>query len=696
MKTKPRQSKPSVPSAASEELSPKTTRPSADERREKLPTDEGKRKGAHKFDAFPDRVDIRDWFYQPRLTPLPDQIVNCDSVPFILDQGQEGACTGFALGAVINYLLAARNLRRQVSPRMIYDMARRYDEWPGEAYEGSSARGAMKGWVAHGVCAAQSWPADLHGAEHLSYEIAEEAAGTPGGAYYRVMHRNVRDMHSALNEVGILYVTLMVHDGWFEPGGEPLDVTYVESGNLRARSLPVIQRKGRATSGHAIAIVGYTQTGFIIQNSWGPTWGAEGFALLPYEDYMLHATDVWVAQLGVPIKLNTWELSDSSATAGMARATRVVPLNEIRPYVIDIGNNGQLSRSGHYWTTEADLDRLFMDIIPADTANWKKRRVMVYLHGGLNDEEAVARRIVAFRDVLLANEIYPLHIMWETGVKESINGMIRDLFTDADDRAGSWFSKLRDGLIEAKDRSFELTTAALGSALWNEMKENANLASKHPDGIGGMQLFSKSVKNAMKNLDPVAKKQWEVHVVGHSAGSIFAAHALPRILELGVTFASLQFLAPAITIELFESLMLPLIKRGDCPQPTLYLLSDEGELDDDVGPYGKSLLYLVSNAFEAKRGTPLLGMERFVRKDPVRKLNEASPAVDTMVRNKVNGCPGLVIAGKDEGPASCSRSESHGGFDNDPNTLNSVMRRILGLKDDQPLAREFQVRDLQY
>jgi len=39
---------------------------------------------------------------------------------------------------------------------------------------------------------------------------------------------------------------------------------------------------------------------------------------------------------------------------------------------------------------------------------------MLYIHGGLNGEEDVAKRIIAFRDVCLANEIYPLHIMWES------------------------------------------------------------------------------------------------------------------------------------------------------------------------------------------------------------------------------------------------------------------------------------------
>ncbi len=55
------------------------------------------------LDAFPDRIDIRDWMYQPTLSGLPDTLVNCSAVPVILDQGSEGACTGFALSAVINY-----------------------------------------------------------------------------------------------------------------------------------------------------------------------------------------------------------------------------------------------------------------------------------------------------------------------------------------------------------------------------------------------------------------------------------------------------------------------------------------------------------------------------------------------------------------------------------------------------------------
>jgi len=79
----------------------------------------------------------------------------------------------------------------------------------------------MKGWVAHGVCTDAIWPINLLGKQHFDAPRAAEARQTPGGAFYRVMHREVRDMHAALAEVGILYASLMVHAGWMIRRGSP-------------------------------------------------------------------------------------------------------------------------------------------------------------------------------------------------------------------------------------------------------------------------------------------------------------------------------------------------------------------------------------------------------------------------------------------------------------------------------------------
>jgi hypothetical protein len=160
----------------------------------------------------------------------------------------------------------------------------------------------------------------------------------------------------------------------------------------------------------------------------------------------------------------------------------VIPLSQIRPYVVDVVNNGLLSDRGDYWATEEDVERLFKEVIPQRTATWQRRRVMLFLHGGLNDERATAKRVLAMRDVLLANEIYPLHLMWESGAMETIRGLIEDVFKP-DERAGvaEWLRRTRKALIDAKDWSLELTAAGPGGALWRAMKENARLSSERKD-----------------------------------------------------------------------------------------------------------------------------------------------------------------------------------------------------------------------
>ena len=196
---------------------------------------------------------------------------------------REGACTGFGLAAVINYLFFHQAKVREaagqkageimrVSPWMLYSLARRYDEWPGEDYEGSSCRGAMKGWFHHGVCREGLWPVP-HGTsprqvatqdtrEEISAETAVEpwqtdAAERPLGVYYRISVDSISDMQSAIAEVGAIYISADVHAGW----------SAVRRVN-RCRRLPGRPKRGD-TGGHALALVGYDETGFIVQNSWG-------------------------------------------------------------------------------------------------------------------------------------------------------------------------------------------------------------------------------------------------------------------------------------------------------------------------------------------------------------------------------------------------------------------------------------------
>ena len=44
------------------------------------------------------------------------------------------------------------------------------------------------------------------------------------------------------------------------------------------------KNRGEFLGGHAIAIVGWNNEGFIIRNSWGTSYGDKGYAVIPYEE----------------------------------------------------------------------------------------------------------------------------------------------------------------------------------------------------------------------------------------------------------------------------------------------------------------------------------------------------------------------------------------------------------------------------
>src|SRR5687768_2787907 len=61
-----------------------------------------------------------------------------------LDQGVEGACTGFGTAKALLQTPRRRTDVNDAFARAIYNQAKIEDEWAGENYDGSSVLGAMK------------------------------------------------------------------------------------------------------------------------------------------------------------------------------------------------------------------------------------------------------------------------------------------------------------------------------------------------------------------------------------------------------------------------------------------------------------------------------------------------------------------------------------------------------------------------
>lgn len=683
------------------------------------------------LDARPDRVDYRDLRYRARLVSLPAVYPDPAAIArhfqgyaksLILDQGQNGSCTGFGLAATINYLLWSRaiglgpasaggakgggaaakrgatRLPSRVSPAMLYQLARVYDEWAGEDYEGSSCRGAMKGWHRHGVCTEKLWPYAIDKKGTIVVDPSPgwqvDAALRPLGAYYRIDKDSIVDLQSAICEVGAIYVSAEVSDSWLLGP---------------SKTLPVIRGRKGETGGHAFAIVGYTADGFIVQNSWGRSWGYHGFAVMTYEEWVQAGSDAWVATLGAPVAITkgdaaakdrtrrslgvrdtadgkaTWFWSSEKTTKpDRYRNPEVEPWSEGRAYEhsIVLGNDGEaLNRFVDQASGESAVEQCGYTLPKAWLKSNGRKKLAIYAHGGLNAEADSLKRIRVLAPYFAANGIYPLFLTWKTGALESITSMLADALKELwpfGEKAQGLGDAIRNRLAEARDRTFEVAARAAGiKAIWSEMKENA---AGSVVGGGGIELLAKHLARLSGEV-----QGFELHLIGHSAGSILLGHLLDELGTLGgVQVASCTLYAPACTVAFANERYGRAFDRGVLPakQLEVHLLDDERERADSVGPYGKSLLYLVSRALETVHKTPLLGLADAWDPDMNSSDLWSADALGDVRGWQARAGKGIALHayGKKHtvhdgvGPIPLA----HGSFDNDCAIVTKTLERIAG------------------
>ena len=611
--------------------------------------------------ARPDPPDSRDRPFRPSVGRAPAPTLFPPLGLPVKNQGDTMACTGFGLSLVVEHLLrsARRETRPAISPFMLYSMARRYDEFPGSVQDkGSSLRGALKGWFKHGVCREDFFPGlEMPPASNkLSEDWWFDAVKRPLGAYYRIDTRSITDMHAALNEVGIIYASAGCHTGWDE--GNNLPVMKRRPTSFKGVWEIPVQGGEADHPGHAFAIVGYNERGFLIQNSWGPEWGSHGYAIFGYDDWLRNAMDCWVAQLGVVTRDHTAiSKSISLRTDAQGRvalaASEVLRNREISPFIINMANNGALSNSGVFRTQPDDV-RALVDVHLAQARKtWGLEDevvdVCIYAHGGLVGETKAADIAAQWIPMLYEKKIFPIFLMWETDFFSTLLHRLEDAVKDIPRTTGfslkNWWNQRLESLL-----------ARPGTMLWGEMKQNADAMSAYKPDVpddeqaGGVLLY-RHFKHG------VANKKIRMHFVGHSAGSIVAAFMIDRLAQEGMKFESVSFMAPAVKVSTFDERLRPHLQSGVIKRYQQFHLTDHAEQDDgSCGPYRRSLLYLVSESFEGGDTTPILGMQKFF--DAYAKK---------LAHTTVHVAPGPVSA-----------STTHPAFDNDPGTRAQVVKFILG------------------
>src|SRR5262249_31668999 len=204
------------------------------------------------------------------------------------------------------------------------------------------------------------------------------------------------------------------------------------------------------------------------------------------------------------------------------------------------------------------------------------------------------------------------------------------------------------------NRRLERLLAPAGSVIWGEMKQNADCITGVAES-GGRVLYESAMKSPWFTKTPA-----RLHLIGHSAGSIVHCYVVDRLAALGWKFDSVSFMAAAATVDLFEKTLLRRLQDKTVREFRSFLLTDAAEEQDatcrPILGYERSLLYLLAQSFEGGTSTPNLRMQKYFT---------AQVASRGLASVKLWTSPGPVTA-----------STTHGGFDDDRLTMESVIKLI--------------------
>lgn len=214
----------------------------------------------------------------------------------------------------------------------------------------------------------------------------------------------------------------------------------------------------------------------------------------------------------------------------------------------------------------------------------------------------------------------------------------------------------------------EIKGDLIGGLLWKHMKKDTQDSFNGAGATqGGVALLEEIARIWQAGHKP------RIILVGHSAGSIYicnllkkAAETLPKDIHFEVVF-----LAPGCSFELLDQTLKEAGDRIDAFRS--FGMQDDLEMQDAILPpfYLFSLLYCVSGLLEDKVDLPLVGMQRYHSAaspfDPGQ-----SPEIKRVLDRLAAFPHPWVWSDSKAGPGLNTLSHSHGAFDNEKKTLESL------------------------
>lgn len=220
------------------------------------------------------------------LTAQLPAAVDYSSQIVIRDSGSEGSVVGQALATALEFQIEkALHEPTPISARYIYYAARMAGGIDVNTDSGAQIKDGIEALKSEGAVKASVWPyqpgkfaekppPDLKDAKRFRISDAKQLNG-------------LIDVKLALVNIGPVVLGIPVYE-------RMLSVETSKSGII-----PLPSKNEKIIGGHAIVIVGYDDAKKLVKfaNSWGKSWGDQGFGYLPYDYVEKYMSDAWTFKL---------------------------------------------------------------------------------------------------------------------------------------------------------------------------------------------------------------------------------------------------------------------------------------------------------------------------------------------------------------------------------------------------------------
>ncbi len=242
---------------------------------------------------IPDLPDQRDYLYAtpPSVSKqLPDLTDLRKKCPPVYNQECLGSCTANAIAAAVEFEQIRQNKKDAFMPsRLFIYYNERAKEGTVNSDSGAQVRDGIKSLGKQGVCPEKEWPYAVGTCKVLSYDSSGNPVydtGTkfkqkPSASCYKDALKYEATQYQRVTNV-LPQLKGCLAEGYPIVFGFTVYESFYNIGSNGIMPLPASGEQ--VVGGHAVLAVGYNEAKqlFIVRNSWGTAWGANGYFYMPY------------------------------------------------------------------------------------------------------------------------------------------------------------------------------------------------------------------------------------------------------------------------------------------------------------------------------------------------------------------------------------------------------------------------------